>query len=44
VHFVPYEGKMVKMEVELPRNSTILELKRAVGQRMGVDPSKVSNF
>jgi hypothetical protein len=41
VHFVPYEGKMVKMEVELPRSSTIRDLKKVVGERMQVDPSKV---
>lgn len=44
MHFVPYEGRMVKMEVELPRNSTILDLKKVVGQRMGVNPSKVSTL
>jgi hypothetical protein len=29
------------MEVELPRNATIRDLKRLVGERLGVNPAKV---
>lgn len=32
---------MVKMEVELPKNATIRDLKKLVGERMGVNPTKV---
>jgi hypothetical protein len=29
------------MEAELPKSATIRDLKKVVGERMGVDPSKV---
>jgi hypothetical protein len=32
---------VIRMEVELPKSATILDLKKVVGGRMGVDPSKV---
>jgi hypothetical protein len=41
VHFIPNEGKPVKMAVEMPKSATIWDLKKLVGDRMGVDPSKV---
>jgi hypothetical protein len=33
---------MVQMEVELPKSATIRDLKKLVGERMGVNPAKVS--
>jgi hypothetical protein len=33
---------MVQMEAELPKSATIRDLKKLVGERMGVNPAKVS--
>jgi hypothetical protein len=41
VHFVPYEGKMIKMTVERPKTATIKDLKDLVGSRVNVPSSKV---
>jgi hypothetical protein len=42
VHYVPYEGKVVHIPVELGKNAYIRDLKKVIGERMGVDPAKVS--
>jgi hypothetical protein len=41
VHYIPYEGKVVHIPVELGKNAYIRDLKKVVGERMGVDPATV---
>ena len=43
VRYVPWEGKLIQMPVELPKNAYIKDLKKVVAERMNVDPATVSS-
>ena len=42
VRYVPWEGELIQMPVELPRNAYVKDLKKLVAERMNVDPAIVS--
>ena len=39
--YVPWEGELIQMPVELPRNASVKDLKNLVAERMNVDPAIV---
>jgi len=41
VRYVPWEGELIQMSVELPRNAYVKDLKKLVAERMNVDPATV---
>ena len=41
IHYIPHEGKLIRIPVELPKSAYIRDLKRIIGERMNVDPATV---
>jgi hypothetical protein len=41
VRYIPWEGELIQMPVELPRNAYVKDLKKVVAERMNVDPATV---
>ncbi len=41
IHYIPLEGKPLRIPVELPKTAYIRDLKRLIGERMNVDPATV---